>query len=162
MRPVPLPQAADCTRAAVNRIAARSNVLHPEVISLGELRAERFLRRTPARPRSAARVALKVIEGPHKGLRYKLKRKSSVLVGRSRGAKLRLKLDLHLSRHHFLVKFDGTECRLIDLESLNGTRVNDVAVCEATLKSGDIISIGRTKIRVSIGRSPNSPGSNAK
>lgn len=153
-RPVPLIPAAACLRPSLNSPQPLDLDRNPDIISLGELRAEKSsttsFRPPVSEPRVGASVVLELIDGPHQGAQYEFDFNKPLVVGRSRGSKLRLKRDLHLSRHHFLLKLQGSTCRLIDLESLNGTRVNDVPVQNASVKTGDIISAGKTRIRVSI------------
>jgi transcriptional regulator with GAF, ATPase, and Fis domain len=50
--------------------------------------------------------------------------------------------DPALSRRHCVLRREGTDHRISDLESRNGTFVNGVAVKESRLKHGDQISVG--------------------
>ncbi|HEX7317888.1 MAG TPA: sigma 54-interacting transcriptional regulator [Pyrinomonadaceae bacterium] len=47
-----------------------------------------------------------------------------------------------VSRRHALIRQEGEGCRLLDLESLNGTFVNGVPVSERVLEHGDQIAVG--------------------
>lgn len=71
-----------------------------------------------------------------------------VRVGRDSSAEIALPWDRTLSRRHFALTFDGTTCRLRDLESTQGTLVNDAPVTLATLSDGDEILAGGTLLRV--------------
>jgi hypothetical protein len=55
--------------------------------------------------------------------------------------------DTQVSRHHAEVRRDERGFVIVDLGSLNGTTVNEVAVQEHALADGDVISIGETAIR---------------
>jgi serine/threonine-protein kinase len=98
----------------------------------------------------AAMVFLEVVEGPHRGLRYETDRHDTLVVGRAPTAGLQLLDDAYFSRHHFLVEFNPPRCFLRDLGSSNGTRVNGEKVTERFLQDGDVISGGRTRIRLSL------------
>ena len=58
--------------------------------------------------------------------------------------------DKYFSRHHFLIEVNPPKCRLLDLASTNGTRVNGRKVRSADLKADDLIKGGITTIRVAI------------
>ncbi len=103
---------------------------------------------------SALTVILEVTDGPHQGKRFEFSNHDSFIVGRGKAAHFRLpKQDPYFSRLHFLVEVNPPECRLVDLVSRNGTRVNGrrLGVDEAVdLKSGDIIRAGHTTFQVHI------------
>lgn len=97
------------------------------------------------------KVKLTVIEGPHKGREFAFEEHSSFIAGRSKKAQFRLpKVDQYFSRSHFLVELNPPLCRLLDLESRNGTHVNGERIQSVELKSGDTIEAGETIIRVTI------------
>lgn len=120
------------------------------IMTLDELRIEGSPPAPADRPAAASRVSFEVIAGPHEGTRFDFDRYESLLAGRGSAAQLRLNQDPHFSRHHFRLEINPPRCHLIDLESMNGTLVNGIRVHEAALKSGDVISGGKTKIRVSV------------
>jgi serine/threonine-protein kinase len=99
---------------------------------------------------NSAKVMLEVIAGPHKGAKFEFDRHDTLLVGRAEVAHLRLQDDHHFSRHHFRMEIHPPECYLVDLDSRNGTFVNGERVREKFLKDGDMVSGGKTKIRVSV------------
>jgi eukaryotic-like serine/threonine-protein kinase len=49
-----------------------------------------------------------------------------------------------LSREHFRLEFSVTACRLVDLNSRNGTFVNDRRATTVLLRDGDVIVAGST------------------
>lgn len=55
--------------------------------------------------------------------------------------------DFGVSRHHAKVVVDNGSCYIVDLNSRNGTRVNNVLVTRGTLKDGDEINLGKYPIR---------------
>jgi adenylate cyclase len=57
--------------------------------------------------------------------------------------------DFGVSRHHAKVVVDNGQCFIVDLESRNGTRVNNVLVTRRPLDDGDEISLGKFTIRFS-------------
>jgi diguanylate cyclase (GGDEF)-like protein len=77
------------------------------------------------------------------GSRYRIPRKSSVVVGRADNADLRLSGSPSLSRHHATFRFGGDAATLQDAGSRNGTFVNGRRIEGAVrLESGDRIQIG--------------------
>lgn len=96
------------------------------------------------------RVTLEILSGPHRGERFDVERRQTLLAGRASDAQIQLNKDPHFSRHHFRLEINPPACHLIDLESMNGTQVNGNRVREASLKSGDVISGGVTRIRVDV------------
>src|SRR5215471_16162915 len=71
---------------------------------------------------------LVVIEGPARGAVYVLA-ESDVSIGRSSGNDIAI-ADISLSRRHSAVRYEDGSYRVRDLESHNGTFVNQVAVTE--------------------------------
>jgi hypothetical protein len=96
------------------------------------------------------KVVLEVFEGPHQGIRLEFERPATLAVGRGPTAQLQLSEDPHFSRNHFLLEFDPPDCRLRDLGSRNGTFVNEAKVSDCKLRHGDVISGGKTRIRITV------------
>lgn len=100
-------------------------------------------------------VTLKATSGPLAGREYTAEGHDSFIVGRSPAAQFRLPdTDEYFSRHHFLVEVNPPLCRVVDLESRNGTFVNGQRVSTVELKHGDEIRGGRTILKVSISDAP--------
>ncbi|MBC7966120.1 MAG: FHA domain-containing protein [Fuerstia sp.] len=75
------------------------------------------------------KVVLTVIEGPHAGRIFEFDRHDTFIVGRSKAAQFRLSDDDEFfSRNHFLMEVNPPLCRILDLSSTNGTRVNGKSV----------------------------------
>src|SRR5579884_2673102 len=89
-------------------------------------------------------VTFQVLEGIDKGRIFR-ELPTPVTIGREEGNLLRLN-DERVSRYHAKVQFDNGEIILTDLESTNGTRVNNTIVQIRRLKPGDRISIGRSQL----------------
>lgn len=97
------------------------------------------------------RVTLTVTAGPHAGRVFEFTGHDVFLVGRSHQAHFRLpKIDPYFSRVHFVVEVNPPACRLTDMKSRNGTKVNGQRVDVADLVDGDEIKAGHTFIRVAI------------
>jgi serine/threonine protein kinase len=105
---------------------------------------------TELRQRQTVRVALEVASGPHQGKHFEFDRYDTFLVGRGSWSHLCLQDDLHFSRHHFRIEIRPPDCYLVDLGSRNGTFVNGNRVNATFLRDGDVISGGKTEIRVSV------------
>src|SRR5271166_2406794 len=100
---------------------------------------------TPRMPAGTTlKVTFQVVDGIDKG---RLFRDLPVpfTIGREEGNLLRLN-DERVSRYHAKVQFDNGEVILTDLESTNGTRVNNTVVQIRRLKPGDRVSIGRSQL----------------
>lgn len=96
-------------------------------------------------------IQLNVIGGPHQGKEYRFGEHDSFIVGRGKMAHFRLAHDdQYVSRAHFMVEVNPPMCRLVDLGSNNGTKVNNQRVQSVDLKNGDLISAGKTLIQVVI------------
>jgi pSer/pThr/pTyr-binding forkhead associated (FHA) protein len=92
-------------------------------------------------------MALRLIieEGPRKGEEFIVK--DDIVIGRSEGD-LQLK-DSKSSREHAKIVIDSNGVANIeDLDSSNGTLLNGVRIKRALLKAGDVITIGKSKIKI--------------
>lgn len=65
------------------------------------------------------------------------------LIGRSMHSDIKL-TDTGISREHAAIIWEGDVYVLEDLQSTNGTKLNDKRIRSAELKSDDEIQIGRT------------------
>jgi pSer/pThr/pTyr-binding forkhead associated (FHA) protein len=90
-------------------------------------------------------VTFQVLEGIDKGKIFH-ELPTPVTIGREEGNALRLN-DERVSRFHAKIQFDNGEIILTDLESTNGTRVNNNMVQIRRLRPGDLIGVGRTLLR---------------
>ncbi len=68
------------------------------------------------------------------------------IIGRERTPGGVLLRDPNVSRSHAELSFDGQGWRIRDLNSTNGTLVNDVDVDECPLRDGDLITLGLTNL----------------
>ncbi|MBF0538940.1 MAG: protein kinase [Nitrospirae bacterium] len=98
------------------------------------------------------KVTLNLLEGPGAGRKLFFTEPDTFLVGRSKRAHLRLgpEADRYLSRTHFILEIRATICIITDLNSTNGTLVNDKRIHRMELFDGDLIRVGNTLIRVNI------------
>jgi eukaryotic-like serine/threonine-protein kinase len=95
------------------------------------------------------RITLTVTGGAHKGKMFTFVGHDTFIVGRSPKSHFRLsEEDRYFSRFHFLVEANPPRCRLLDMNSRNGTYVNGQRVGNCELFDGDKIQAGRTVIRV--------------
>jgi len=93
-----------------------------------------------------AQVTLQLDDGS--GRTYQLRDGSNV-VGRGQDAQFRLP-DTGVSRRHLEIRWDGQVALLSDLNSTNGTTVNNAPVQEWQLADGDVIRLGHSEIIVRI------------
>lgn len=97
------------------------------------------------------RITLTVTEGPHQGSVYTFAGHDTFIVGRSQRAHFKLpSKDMYFSRFQFMVEVNPPQCRLMDMESRNGTHVNGQKVNVVDLKDGDLIRAGKTILRVGV------------
>src|SRR5260370_25392187 len=89
-----------------------------------------------------AAVTFQIIEGIDKGRIFR-ELPTPVTSGREEGNLLRLN-DERVSRFHAKVQFDNGEVILTDLESTNGTRVNNNVIQIRRLRPGDRVGVGRS------------------
>lgn len=69
-------------------------------------------------------------------------------VGRTKNSDFTFRSDINMSGVHFVITYDSSECRLDDLNSTNGTYVNEQSVSQEILRHGDIILAGRTRFTI--------------
>jgi hypothetical protein len=98
------------------------------------------------RPQGMRTVILHLDDGS--GRTYQLREGANV-VGRGQDAQFRLP-DTGVSRRHLEVRWDGQIALLSDLNSTNGTTVNNAPVQEWQLDDGDVIRLGHSEIVVRI------------
>ena len=105
---------------------------------------------------SGGRLRMHVEAGPDRGRDVPIPYQGA---RRGRAASNDIELqDPTLSRHHCQLFFKpGSGLWVRDLESANGTLVNDQEVAEARLKPGDTLSIGDTIIRIQGSEMPDAP-----
>lgn len=92
---------------------------------------------------------LEVMSGPYQGKKIEAGIGRVVRIGRTTQSDIALE-DNFLSGVHFAIECDLRSCRLRDMNSRNGTKVNGMVVTEATLKDGDQVHAGRTDFVVRI------------
>ncbi len=86
---------------------------------------------------------LAAISGKLKGAIFTIS-EDEVVIGREIAANLCLP-DASVSRRHSLIEKNGERFVITDLESLNGTFINDVPVKTRTLEHGDRVRIGESQ-----------------
>ncbi len=111
-------------------------------------------------------VTLTVVEGPHKGQELTCAALAQITIGRSDDCAFRLRgacEDLLVSRRHCLIAVYPDRVDIRDLESRNGTYVNDERIgfpdsgeldgstaFKRRLKDGDEIRVGTSMLLVNI------------
>ncbi|CAM2804367.1 DUF3662 and FHA domain-containing protein [Corynebacterium propinquum] len=92
------------------------------------------------------RVSLMLQDGSSRSY---LVEEGSNVIGRSNDADLRIP-DTGVSRQHAEITWDGRDAILVDLQSTNGTTVNDTPIENWLLADGDVITVGHSHIEVRI------------
>jgi serine/threonine protein kinase len=98
------------------------------------------------------KITLAVTAGPHAGQSFAFEQHDTFLVGRGEDVHFRLPDDQTLSRKHFLLEVNPPLCRIEDLKSRSGTKVNGRRVETADLSDGDRIEAGGSSFHVQIER----------
>lgn len=91
-------------------------------------------------------VTLQLDDGS--GRTYALREGANV-IGRGQDAQFRLP-DTGVSRRHVEIRWDGQTAMLQDLNSTNGTTVNNAPIQEWQLADGDVIRVGHSEIVVHV------------
>lgn len=97
-------------------------------------------------PAAGQAVTLQLDDGS--GRTYQLREGANV-IGRGQDAQFRLP-DTGVSRRHLEIRWDGQTAMLQDLNSTNGTTVNNAPVQEWQLADGDVIRVGHSEIVVRV------------
>lgn len=100
----------------------------------------------PAGEGSSPAVSLLLQDGSS---RTYLVHEGSNILGRSNESDFRLP-DTGVSRQHAEITWDGRDAVLTDLQSTNGTTVNDEQIDNWLLQDGDVITVGHSNIEVRI------------
>lgn len=96
----------------------------------------------PSHKKSSRDACLVVINGVDLGKKYGLAQ-NSTLIGRSSKVDIQIDED-SISRNHAVIENYGEEIVVRDLNSTNGTYVNDYPIQQHRLMDGDQVKIGRT------------------
>ncbi|OGQ34109.1 MAG: hypothetical protein A3F16_02310 [Deltaproteobacteria bacterium RIFCSPHIGHO2_12_FULL_43_9] len=86
-------------------------------------------------------VELVIGDGPDKGRKFRLKKKS--IIGSSDGCDIRL-LDKFVSKKHIEVEIDRQSIAIKDLKSTNGTFIGSQNIKEANISFYETVRIGKT------------------
>jgi pSer/pThr/pTyr-binding forkhead associated (FHA) protein len=103
-------------------------------------------------------VILEAVSGPVLGRRIEVRGGSIVRIGRTGKSDYPITEDGYLSGLHFAVECDGTQCRIRDLGSSNGTFVNGSRVTEQVVQEGDSVVAGGSTFVIHVDLLPSITG----
>jgi pSer/pThr/pTyr-binding forkhead associated (FHA) protein len=103
-------------------------------------------------------VILEAVSGPVLGRRIEVRGGSIARIGRTGKSDHPISEDGYLSGLHFSVECDGTQCRIRDLGSSNGTFVNGSRVTEQVVQEGDSVVAGGSTFLIHVDRLPSITG----
>ncbi|MBZ5674675.1 MAG: DUF4123 domain-containing protein [Acidobacteriia bacterium] len=103
-------------------------------------------------------VILEAVSGPVLGRRIEVRGGSIVRVGRTGKSDYPIVEDGYLSGLHFAVECDGTQCRIRDLGSSNGTFVNGSRVTDQVVQEGDSVVAGGSTFVIHVDLLPSITG----
>ena len=96
-------------------------------------------------------VTLSVVAGPDAGREFKFQGRDTLLAGRAPDCHFQPGYaDPYVAPRHFLIETHPPRCRLIDLSTKSGTKVNGQKVEERELATGDEIRAGQSVFRVTL------------
>jgi serine/threonine-protein kinase len=99
----------------------------------------------------AMHVILSVVAGPHTGQQFHFHGHDTFLVGRTPDCHFRLNYnDPYFSDGRILIEVKPPRCRVIDVGSRNGIKVNGKTVEHAELVSHDEVRAGQTVFRIEV------------
>ena len=103
-------------------------------------------------------VILEAASGPVLGRRIEIGGGSILRIGRTGKSDYAIAEDGYLSSLHFSVECDGTECRVRDLGSSNGTFVNGSRITDQIVGEGDSLVAGGSTFRIHVDLLPSITG----
>ena len=103
-------------------------------------------------------VTLEATAGPIAGRKIEIRAGSILRLGRTPKADYAIGEDSYLSSQHFAVECDGTQCRIRDLGSSNGTFVNGERITETVAREGDSVVAGGSTFAIHLDASGAAPG----
>ena len=92
-------------------------------------------------------MKLQITEGPDAGTALNFDDHQEITVGRSEDCEVHLN-DVEASRRHARIWFENGRVLVRDLNSKNGTLLNDTLMSEGRLRDGDEILVGASLLRV--------------
>ncbi|WP_231511888.1 GGDEF domain-containing protein [Chondromyces apiculatus] len=110
------------------------------VANLGEMQEQIATRSRRDRP------CLLILAGSNVGERYRIDDGQEIIIGRTSGVTIRLNDDGVSRRHARLFCANEHEVVIEDLQSSNGTLVNNQPITQVLLRDGDKIRIGATTV----------------
>lgn len=96
-------------------------------------------------------VQVEVEAGPHAGTAGAWYQRGSYLIGRAAHAHLSLAHDIVASLEHCRLEVSERGCAIHDLGSRQGTMLNGRSISQSPLKSGDVLEVGMSRLRITIG-----------
>ncbi len=103
-------------------------------------------------------VILEAVSGPVLGRRIEVRGGSILRIGRTGKSDYAIAEDGYLSGLHFSVECDGTQCRIRDLGSSNGTFVNGARITDQVVQAGDSVVAGGSTFRIHLDLLPDITG----
>jgi eukaryotic-like serine/threonine-protein kinase len=96
-------------------------------------------------------VTLTVVAGPDAGREFRIQGRDTFLAGRAAECHFRPGFDdPYIAPRHFLIDVHLPRCRLIDLNTKSGTKVNGQKVPEKDLATGDELRAGQSVLRLTL------------
>jgi hypothetical protein len=99
-------------------------------------------------------VILEAVSGPIAGRRVEIRAGTILRLGRTTKSDYPIGEDSYLSGLHFAVECDGTQCRVRDMGSSNGTFVNGSRVTDQVVQEGDSLVAGGSTFTIHIDTAP--------
>src|SRR5215468_5781111 len=95
-------------------------------------------------------VILEAVSGPVTGRHIEVRAGTILRIGRTSKSDYAIGEDSYLSSLHFAVECDGSQCRVRDLGSSNGTFINGNRVTDQVVRDGDSVVAGGSTFTVHV------------
>jgi hypothetical protein len=96
-------------------------------------------------------VQIAVETGPHAGTVVTWQQQGSYLIGRAGHAHLALIHDIVASLEHCRLTIDEHGCLVRDLGGRQGTALNGRSISQSPVRSGDVLEVGMSRLRIKLG-----------
>jgi pSer/pThr/pTyr-binding forkhead associated (FHA) protein len=106
-------------------------------------------------------VVLEAVAGPIAGRKIEVRAGSIIRFGRTAKSDYAIGEDSYLSGQHFAVECDGTQCRVRDLGSSNGTFLNGGRITEKVVQEGDSLVAGGSTFTIRLDNSASASANSA-
>lgn len=96
------------------------------------------------------KIHVSILTGPMSGHKYSVAFDGPVLIGRTKDAHICIEEDECCSRRHAHIIQRNNKFFIEDLNSTNGTYLNEKLVHKSEIADGDVMQVGQSQIKIKI------------